>query len=509
MGKGKNRRDRSNKKYFFMGGNNAGTKKEKSEKTEPKQHEKKTIGPKDSSSSWSSSNWSSSSSPSAQPVQNRENVILTDKGAYEFVHSAAWGTVLVPVNDPNTKVSYDEINGIKLVDNFPKIPADLWARWISLCFHLCPEKGASSGVSSTSSSSPIVHQRWNQESQKYDYYKYVDGKEVSATKEEWEAKGPTTTTPVGGYNNCHSGELEVSMLLLRKRDDLTQWRILVPKQVVTGASVNADLSETIDIVTGERFNAFPPVGWVHAGSSHSHNTMGAFFSSTDDKSELTVPGLHVVVGRIDKKEMTYEYKASIVMRQMRRNIDLLDVVDARPVEDMRFHADVLELIKVNKPTYSYTGPSSYSGPSKSNYREDREGGWGAWGWGDFDDEGPPRRSAAASAHSQDSFPSEKRPYTLHDLCGEYYGDDDGDDAVHFSVSPAKATDPSKTSDSNKAENNKPTTPELNPSSKKTLEELERALERAIDGFGDLDLNDIMAYYEKVGMPYNPGEWSGL
>jgi hypothetical protein len=83
--------------------------------------------------------------------------------------------------------------------------------------------------------------------------------------------------------------------------------------------------------------------------------MQAFFSSTDDKSELTVPGLHIVVGSIDHKKNEYSYKASIVAQKLRKDIDIEEVVDIEP-EDHSFHKKVLDYITpvvfANKKLYS-------------------------------------------------------------------------------------------------------------------------------------------------------------
>jgi hypothetical protein len=138
--------------------------------------------------------------------------------------------------------------------------------------------------------------------------------------------------------------------------------MVVPKQIVTGTHVEADLRQSVDLETGEEYTMFPPLGWVHAGTSHSHNTMSAFYSPTDDASELSVPGLHIVVGSIDHKKMEYEYIASIVLQKNRKSVDLFDVVDTEPVKDVPFHDKVLDYISVvietNKNLFKRT-ESSY------------------------------------------------------------------------------------------------------------------------------------------------------
>jgi len=216
-------------------------------------------------------------------------VIQTRDGYYRVLHARDWGKIVVPSNNPEGMVLTEyELMGIQLNSDFPKIPASLWAPYIELCFFMCPE-----------------------------------GKRMSA--------------------KFHESQLEVQVCLLRDAETRTKWKIVVPKQVVSGVSVKAELAENIDIVTGEKYTQFPPPGWVHAGSSHSHNTMEAFFSGVDDKSELTVPGLHIVVGAIDHEKGTYHNEASIVLKKTRKMVHLDQVVEI-DLEQIDFHPDVIDYI---------------------------------------------------------------------------------------------------------------------------------------------------------------------
>ena len=66
-----------------------------------------------------------------------------------------------------------------------------------------------------------------------------------------------------------------------------KYRVHVPKQTVTKASVDTNLPDIDD----EKFLLVMEV--------HSHNTMGAVFSRTDDKDEIATR-LYTVIGRLDK-----------------------------------------------------------------------------------------------------------------------------------------------------------------------------------------------------------------
>lgn len=164
-------------------------------------------------------------------------------------------------------------------------------------------------------------------------------------------------------NRVVDARSEVSVVFARRAPDFREWRTFVPKQTVGAGSVDADLTKLCDIVTGEELDGFPE-GWCHAGSSHSHHTMGAFFSGTDDRNELSVPGMHVVVGEITKSKRDrwrYMPKASIVLNHQRRIVDYHQVIDVSPIYHEP-HPKVKDYIK----KYSY---SSYGSPDFQSYSD--------------------------------------------------------------------------------------------------------------------------------------------
>lgn len=93
------------------------------------------------------------------------------------------------------------------------------------------------------------------------------------------------------------------------------------------------------------------------------NTMGAFFSSIDDKYELDDPGIHLTVGKINTAEMKYEIAASVVGNRRRFIVSYTDLVDATPVADVTFHEDVLSYVDFTSPT-TYRAPAPK--PATSN-----------------------------------------------------------------------------------------------------------------------------------------------
>jgi hypothetical protein len=232
--------------------------------------------------------------------------------------SPMWGTRLVEtVNPLGTELDAATISGLRLVDPYPRIPAHLWQRWVKLCFHFAdPHRPDTKGIDSIS---------------------------------------------------------EVSCRFSRSMTDPTQWACWIPKQEVGGAHVNASMSELANIETGEVIKTWPPEGHFDAGSSHSHNSMAAFFSQTDDNSELSSPGFHCVLGKIRRDKMKYELSASIVLDKKRYIIEPAAlIIDLTPVRDVTFHPSVMDMI--DKKVYAaakaeYTPPTtSYVAP-KTSYSE--------------------------------------------------------------------------------------------------------------------------------------------
>jgi hypothetical protein len=231
---------------------------------------------------------------------------------YEVAGSPHWGVACVRVQDPTgRRMSYEEKHGIKLPKNFPKIPWALWERWVQLCFELCKpsKKSKKSGQQSF-------------------------------------------------FSSRSSPDYEVQVTLLRKKKTFDEWKFVVPKQEVSKTRVDADLTKSCDIVTGEIYDQFPPEGWCHAGSSHSHNTMKAFFSHTDDDYELKIPGVHIVNGEIDVKKGRYVPLASIAFRGERKDVSSEDIIDFDQMNNWdfdnddvpMFHSNCLDFISIYVPT---------------------------------------------------------------------------------------------------------------------------------------------------------------
>lgn len=237
------------------------------------------------------------------PEEETPTILRTARNGTFEVYKGAWGNYLRPCPDPdaNVEITKEHLKHFEMREDVHRIPADLWARWIKLCFY------------------------------------YVD-------------KVPLT--------------VEVSIRFLRNATNPSEYRAVVPKQQVSAASVRADnFDDCCDLVTGEEFTSYPPEGWIPVGSSHSHNTMNAFFSGIDDKYELDDPGIHLTVGKIDTKNMRYEIAASVVGSKRRFIVPFDKIIDATPTPGINFHENVLKYVTHSAPTYR---PSPVTRQATSN-----------------------------------------------------------------------------------------------------------------------------------------------
>lgn len=272
-----------------------------------------------------------------EPLETQSIIRTADNGCWE-IYEGPWGKYLRPAFDPeaNAVITDEHLKHFELKENIHRIPAELWAKWIKLCFY------------------------------------YVDKVQSS---------------------------VEVSMRILRSEENPSVYRFLIPKQKVSGASVRVDsFDEAIDIDTGEEITQYPPEGWVPVGSSHSHNTMQSFFSGVDDKYELGDPGIHIVVGSIDTKNMKYTIAASVVGNGRRFEVPFDKLIDATPVPGQEFNEKVLEYVDYSTPvtTYAAKGGTSFgsslwtkkeskSTSIKNNWYDLQNWGWDEAGSNEFDD----------------------------------------------------------------------------------------------------------------------------
>lgn len=103
------------------------------------------------------------------------------------------------------------------------------------------------------------------------------------------------------------------------RDSDGQYSLFIPKQYVTGASVNHKVEAG---QMGDR----SPVGTIH-----SHCMMSAFHSGTDEHDMGKMPGLHVTIGMVMSEEP--EYAVAMAVGDTKFDIEPHDILDESITED--------------------------------------------------------------------------------------------------------------------------------------------------------------------------------
>lgn len=93
------------------------------------------------------------------------------------------------------------------------------------------------------------------------------------------------------------------------------WDYIVPKQSASAAHASYQ-------------GATQRAGWQCAGTIHSHASMSAFHSGTDDKDEASFDGVHITIGKVS--DLNSEFSCSLVIQGKREKFEIWDLVDGFP-----------------------------------------------------------------------------------------------------------------------------------------------------------------------------------
>jgi PRTRC genetic system protein A len=101
------------------------------------------------------------------------------------------------------------------------------------------------------------------------------------------------------------------------RPSTGEWDFMPPVQTATGASAKYEEAPKRE-------------GWTVVGTIHSHGSMSAFHSGTDDADERFFDGVHITVGRCDSVP---EYSCSLVVQGKREIVDPSILIDGMAPAD--------------------------------------------------------------------------------------------------------------------------------------------------------------------------------
>ena len=149
----------------------------------------------------------------------------------------------------------------------------------------------------------------------------------------------------------------VVMLYANPDKEENAWRLEVPKQEVSGGHVKYDLTNIPTEIDGYRL----------FGTVHSHASMGAFHSGTDDTDEKKFDGLHITIGNINT---SMSYSARWIFCSTVFECKLSEWISNPPEGE----ADPSWLAMISKPEPLYSGYNNgYYG--KGGYWDSKEGRW--------------------------------------------------------------------------------------------------------------------------------------
>lgn len=134
--------------------------------------------------------------------------------------------------------------------------------------------------------------------------------------------------------------------------------ISVPKQVVSKASVAFSYDA----------DALPP-GAVIVVDIHSHNTMGAFYSGTDDNNDKNSIYYSGVIGKISDKN--YEYVMRFNLHDIKKTVDLDDVFDL--TQSVEVPTDWMNQIQIQTAQAPTTTPAMGKWIGRQSAQEQERG----------------------------------------------------------------------------------------------------------------------------------------
>ena len=136
---------------------------------------------------------------------------------------------------------------------------------------------------------------------------------------------------------------EVAILLYYNFEAKT-WLWSIPEQQVSGASVSYDEAKGVLFVLHDgSVTEECPEQYSKMGSIHSHASMSAFHSATDDGDEFSFDGLHVTIGNFNLAECTYSCRWIVAGESHKTTI--VDVIAGEAKEE--YPTQIQKLVSKN------------------------------------------------------------------------------------------------------------------------------------------------------------------
>lgn len=132
--------------------------------------------------------------------------------------------------------------------------------------------------------------------------------------------------------NKHKSE---AVVILYYNFEIKEWHVEVPEQEVSSAGAKYDLEKSII-----------PEGFIAIGSIHSHASMDAFHSGTDDADEYKFDGIHITIGKFNETERSYVARYIIGKNQYK--VNPIDILGEEHYEDDNTIEEMVEKVTERK-----------------------------------------------------------------------------------------------------------------------------------------------------------------
>lgn len=239
----------------------------------------------------------------------------------------------------------------------------------------------------------------------YQYYSFSQGRSSLVKIADTGIKtGPTLLKP---YLNplAHGKKIPVQMI-----DDILEFFRRVMRMVKTGGTGHGEYEAMAHIVwnpTTESYRVAIPkqtvsksrvsYDWSHVQPGeevildiHSHNTMGAFYSGTDENDDKTYAGISGVAGQLDRATPQVIWRFNAYRTKMELSLEDIFALPEKSVSpEVGSWMNLVE-VQTYTPPVTRPGSSVYGGGSRLNVGHDRsaqvrEEAWGARFQGSYQD----------------------------------------------------------------------------------------------------------------------------
>lgn len=166
------------------------------------------------------------------------------------------------------------------------------------------------------------------------------------------------------FRDVYEDRKSEAVVLLHFSREANAWAVMVPFQDVSGGSAKYTSDRQMFMDDCGNVVDSLPQGFRPMGSIHSHASMSAFHSGTDDRDEYGFDGLHITVGRLDSKKVEFAVRWIAAGQAIKSEIS--EVVEGKT--ETKVASPFMAMLKPKTETsWRYDGRSGGYGPSGQDF----------------------------------------------------------------------------------------------------------------------------------------------